>query len=40
MKRLLFALLTEESQNFGQPIASPNLSYAARTVQLGFRFQF
>jgi len=32
--------LTETSPTFGQPIASPNLSYAARTVQLGFRFQF
>jgi hypothetical protein len=32
--------LTETSPNFGRPIASPNLSYAARTVQLGFRFQF
>jgi hypothetical protein len=32
--------LTEENENFGRPIASPNLSYAARTVQLGFRFQF
>jgi hypothetical protein len=32
--------LTETSPTFGQPIASPNLSYAARTVQLGFRLQF
>jgi len=32
--------LTETSGTFGQPVASPNLSYAARTVQLGFRFQF
>ena len=32
--------LTETSPTFGQPVASPNLSYAARTVQLGFRFQF
>jgi hypothetical protein len=32
--------LTETSANFGRPIASSNLSYAARTVQLGFRFQF
>jgi len=32
--------LTETSATFGQPIASPNLSYAARTVQLGFRLQF
>jgi len=32
--------LTETSANFGRPIATPNLSYAARTVQLGFRFQF
>jgi hypothetical protein len=32
--------LTETSPTFGQPIASQNLSYAARTVQLGFRFQF
>ena len=32
--------LTETSPNFGRPIATPNLSYAARTVQLGFRFQF
>jgi hypothetical protein len=32
--------LTESSQTFGQPIASSNLSYAARTVQLGFRLQF
>ena len=28
---------TETSPTFGQPISSPNLSYAPRTVQLGFR---
>ncbi|HKF67071.1 MAG TPA: TonB-dependent receptor, partial [Vicinamibacterales bacterium] len=30
----------ESSKTFGQPIASPNLSYAARTLQLGFRLNF
>ena len=30
--------VTETSPTFGQPIASPNLSYAPRTVQLGFRY--
>ena len=30
----------ESSKTFGQAIASPNLSYAARTLQLGFRLNF
>jgi len=32
--------LTETSATFGKPIYSPNLSYAPRTVQMGFRVQF
>jgi hypothetical protein len=32
--------LTETSPTFGQPISNPNLSYAPRTVQLGFRLTF
>ena len=32
--------LTETSKTFGQPVASPNLSYAPRTLQLGFRLTF
>jgi TonB dependent receptor len=32
--------LRETSPQFGQPTASTNLSYAPRTVQLGFRFSF
>ena len=32
--------VTETSPTYGQPISSPNLSYAPRTVQLGFRFTF
>jgi hypothetical protein len=30
----------ETSKTFGQPIASANLSYAPRTLQLGFRLTF
>jgi hypothetical protein len=30
----------ETSSTYGRPTASPNLSYAPRTVQLGFRFTF
>jgi len=29
-----------ESPTFGKPVASPNLSYAPRTLQLGFRVAF
>jgi hypothetical protein len=32
--------VTETSKTYGQPISSPNLSYAPRTLQLGFRFTF
>ena len=32
--------LTETSRQFGQPIFSANLSYAPRTLQLGFRLAF
>jgi hypothetical protein len=32
--------VTESSKTFGQPISSPNLSYAPRTLQLGFRTTF
>jgi hypothetical protein len=32
--------LTESSKTFGQPVASPNLSYAPRTLQAGFRFTY
>jgi len=32
--------VVESSKTFGQPIASPNLSYAPRTLQLGFRLTF
>ena len=32
--------VTETSPTYGQPVSSPNLSYAPRTVQLGFRFTF
>ena len=32
--------VTETSPTYGQPISSPNLSYAPRTLQLGFRFTF
>jgi hypothetical protein len=31
---------TETSPTYGQPLATPNLSYAPRTVQLGFRLTF
>jgi hypothetical protein len=33
-------VLTESSPQFGQPTSSTNLSYAPRTVQLGFRLTF
>jgi hypothetical protein len=32
--------VTETSKTYGQPISSPNLSYAPRTLQLGFRLTF
>jgi len=32
--------VTETSPTYGQPISNPNLSYAPRTVQLGFRLTF
>jgi hypothetical protein len=32
--------VTETSPSYGQPMSSPNLSYAPRTVQLGFRLTF
>jgi hypothetical protein len=32
--------VVESSKTFGQPISSPNLSYAPRTVQVGFRATF
>jgi hypothetical protein len=32
--------VVETSPTYGQPIASPNLSYAPRTLQLGFRLTF
>jgi hypothetical protein len=32
--------LTEFSPTFGAPLQSTNLSYAPRTVQLGFRLNF
>jgi hypothetical protein len=32
--------VTETSPGYGQPVSSPNLSYAPRTVQLGFRLTF
>jgi hypothetical protein len=31
---------TETSPTYGQPLATPNLSYAPRTVQLGFHVRF
>jgi hypothetical protein len=31
---------TETDPTYGQPISSPSLSYAPRTVQLGFRLTF
>jgi hypothetical protein len=33
-------VLTESSPQFGQPTSSTNLSYAPRTIQLGFRLTF
>jgi Carboxypeptidase regulatory-like domain/TonB dependent receptor len=32
--------VTETSSTYGQPVASTNLSYAPRTVQLGFKLNF
>jgi hypothetical protein len=32
--------LTETDANYGKPLYSPNLSYAPRTLQMGFRVQF
>jgi hypothetical protein len=32
--------LTESSETFGQAISTPNLSYAPRTVQVGFRMTY
>ena len=32
--------ITETSPTYGQPVFSPNLSYAPRTMQMGFRVQF
>jgi hypothetical protein len=32
--------LTETDANYGKPLYSPNLSYAPRTLQMGFRLQF
>jgi hypothetical protein len=32
--------LDESSRDFGQPEQNPNLAYAPRVLQLGFRFRF
>ncbi len=32
--------VAENNAQYGQPVSSSNLSYAPRTLQLGFRFQF
>jgi hypothetical protein len=32
--------LNESSAAFGQPAQNSNIAYAARTLQLGFRFTF